>query len=209
MKRVSAYLLLATALRSTAGIACSCAEGERPFLTAAAEARYVVLASVVRYHRPWPWGRYRSMDLKVEEVLRGPAGLKSLVVTGDNGAECRHYVTQFPVGTRWVFAVSEYAKPDDLAISRCSESALFFDGGSVTGSIGTDANGHLFPETVPLAELRARLNAHSAGSNNVSGLLLGIKRGNSLATSSGGFPSERVGMREVERGRDGTRIYGL
>ena len=100
---------------------------------------------------------YRYMDLKIEEVLRGPADLKSLVVTGDNGAECRHYVTQFPVGTRWVFAVSQYSGTADLAISRCSESALFYDGAAVTGAINTDSQRHLSPETIPLAELRLRL----------------------------------------------------
>ncbi len=99
------------------------------------------------------------MDLKIERVLRGPADLKSLVVTGDNGAECRHYVTKFPVGTRWVFAVSQYSGAADLAISRCSESALFYDGAAVTGAINANAQGHLLPETIPLAELQLRLEA--------------------------------------------------
>ena len=159
MKVVLTGLLVAVLLRSPIATACSCAPGERPFVQAAADARYVVLANVVRHRRRWPWGRYRYMDLKVEQVLRGPAELRSLIVTGDNGAECRHYVTEFPVGTRWVFAVSQYSSAADLAISRCSESALFYDGAAVTGSINTDTQGHLSPETVPLAELRLRLQA--------------------------------------------------
>ena len=165
MKLFVAGLLVALLLCSPNAAACVCAPGERPFLYAAATSRFVVLASVVCHRRRWPWGKYRYMDLKIEAVLRGPADLKSLVVTGDNGYECRHYVTKFPVGTRWVFAVSQYGSATDLAVSRCSESALYYDGAAVTGVIGTEAavintsTHSLSPETIPIEELGQRLQA--------------------------------------------------
>ena len=102
---------------------------------------------------------YRYMDLKIEEVLRGPSNLKALVVTGDNGSECRHYVTAFPVGTRWVLAISQYGGSSNLAISRCSVSALSYDGAAVTGVINLGPGSFHPSETIPLGELRLRLSA--------------------------------------------------
>src|SRR5687768_162043 len=162
MRSLSLALVFALFLPSLRAHACTCVPGDRPFLEAVADARVVVVATVTRHRRAWPFGRERYLDLQVDEVLAGPTKLRKLVVTGDNGRECRHYATAFPVGTRWVFALTSYGKPSDLGISRCSESALAIDGVAITGAISKDANGRLFSETTTLEDLKTRLKAQTA-----------------------------------------------
>ena len=157
---VFALVALCLIQRPIPASACSCAPGIRPFAAAAREARYVVIARVIRHKRSWLLGGRKNLELAIEAVLVGPPDLHTLVVTGGKRNECRHTAAAFPVGTRWVLAVSSYGAPTDLALSNCSESALALDDDMVTGIIRIDASGGAVRESIPLEDLRTLLEPH-------------------------------------------------
>ena len=102
----------------------------------------VVRARVVDYH-----GRNRkvdlAMDVEIMEVLKGGALPRRIRIWGDNGALCRPYVSGFPRGTEWIFAIRPLAgsreydahHARDFYLPGCGAYWLKVDGGQARGHI--------------------------------------------------------------------------
>jgi hypothetical protein len=141
-----------------AASACSCATAA-PFVKAASASTLVVRGKVLEYQ--WhpadtKHERPQSMVVEVQEVLRGVTSSKRVTIAGDNGMICRRYVSEFPVGTAWVLAVSpdQWSEKGELAISSCGEYALKVQDNKVQGRISPRAKAS---ESMTLANLRKLL----------------------------------------------------
>jgi len=84
------------------------------------------------------------MEVKVLEVLKGKESRKNIRIWGDNGAQCRPYVSGFPQGTEWVFAIrrirQDSAAPDlekrgDYDLSVCGGYWLQVEGEQAKGDV--------------------------------------------------------------------------
>jgi hypothetical protein len=103
------------------------------------------------------------MEVEVREVFKGAAQPVKIRIWGDTGALCRPYVTQFPIGTEWVFAVSKEnpsKSASDYAISVCGDFWIRTEKDSVTGVLVTPERGETAKsETISLAAFRERFHA--------------------------------------------------
>jgi hypothetical protein len=81
-----------------------------------------------------------TMLFEVTEIFKGTVKSRTLFVQGDNGMQCRRYVTQFPVGTEWILALTPDmdTKKGELAISGCGEFGLAVKGDQVVGRVIVD-----------------------------------------------------------------------
>ena len=141
--------------------ACSCA-WTGPLLKVAPAAELVIRAKVLGYH-----GRSRgvdlSMDVEVQEVFRGATKATRLRIWGDNGAQCRPYVSGFPVHTEWIFAIGkltgETARDGDYFISVCGDYWARVEHDNVTGRLSSPLPPSMTdkPEKIPMKEFRERL----------------------------------------------------
>jgi hypothetical protein len=136
------------ALTPGVALACTCA-WVGPFTKMALQADLIVLAEVRGYQR-------HGMDVRVLEVLRGREPRRTIRIWGDTGALCRPYVTSFPVGTRWIFAVTASRTPGegDYAIAFCGEHWLQVRGEQAVGRITRPQYGEVL-ESAPLADVLA------------------------------------------------------
>lgn len=98
-------LLAALLLQPGRADACSCVYGG-PFSKVGPQGDLVVVADVVSHYS-------NSMQVDVVQVLKGEEGRRRLTVWGDNGMQCRPYVSYFPEKTRWV--ISMFRHPDEEA----------------------------------------------------------------------------------------------
>lgn len=120
---------------STNALACTCAWGG-PFMKVARNTEVIVQAKVVTYDR-----KKQSMIVKITEVYSGNIKRKNIRVWGDNGMLCRPYVTTFPIGSEWVFALNgqgskpKYNSDNRYAISVCGAYWLRVRGNKVIGYI--------------------------------------------------------------------------
>ena len=82
---------------------------------------------------------------------------------GDNGALCRPYVTSFPVGSEWVFALdgpgSKPGMTSDHTISACGSYWLAVRDGSLVRGNLDDGTSTDAAQEASLVELRVRLTA--------------------------------------------------
>jgi hypothetical protein len=99
------------------------------------------------------------MEVEVSEALKGDPKGANVRIWGDTGILCRPYVTAFPVGTEWVFAV--HSNPEKAeggyVISACGEYAVRVQKDSVTGKLTPTKTDTGRSETMSLKELRTRL----------------------------------------------------
>jgi hypothetical protein len=147
---------LVTLLAPAVALACSCLWAG-PFTKVALRADLVVLGEVRSYHR-------HGMDVAVLEVLRGKEDRRVIRVWGDTGILCRPYVTGFPRGTRWVFAVKRSRGPEaagDYVISVCGEYWVEARGEEAVGRI-TMAQYAESTESAPLADVLAWVRSGGA-----------------------------------------------
>lgn len=152
------------ALQPAPAAACSCMWAG-PFLKVAPGAEVIVRARVVDYH-----GRNRkvdlAMDIEVQEVIKGREVGKRVRVWGDNGAYCRPYVSGFPRGTEWLFAITRLkstasdpgSAPGDYFINGCGAYWVRVEGESATGHIRAGNPGEP-TQAMPLDELRREMRA--------------------------------------------------
>ncbi len=134
-------------------LACSCMWAG-PFTKVALGTDLVVLADVQSYYR-------HGMDLAVVEVLKGAEDRPWIRVWGDTGALCRPYVTGFPRGTRWIFALKREPGTRDYVISVCGEYWLEARGDQAVGRITVATHGQL-TESARLAEVLAWIRSGGA-----------------------------------------------
>jgi hypothetical protein len=158
MKRLPPFSLIVgvTLWFAPAAMACSCL-GTAPFVQTASVSALVVRGKVLEYQwHPADTQHQRpmSMVVEVQEVLKGASSSKRIPIWGDNGMICRRYVSEFPIGTEWVMAVSpdRWSQKGELAISSCGEYALPVKGNQAQGKISGKV-----PELVTLPKLRVLL----------------------------------------------------
>jgi hypothetical protein len=152
------FLPLLLPLRSEA---CSCAWAG-PLLKVAPAAELVLRAKVRGYY-----GRSRgvdlAMDVEVQEVFKGATKASRLRIWGDNGAQCRPYVSGFPVETEWIFAISkltgERGRDGDYFIGGCGEYWARVENDNVTGRLSSPLPPSVTdkPEKMSMKEFRERL----------------------------------------------------
>lgn len=140
--------LLAGLAAPGVALACRCLWAG-PFTKVALGTDLVVLAEVRSYDR-------NSMEVAVIEILKGKEERRALRIWGDNGALCRPYVTLFPRGTRWIFALEREREPRsrDYAISGCGAFWLEVRGNQAMGSV-TAAARDASAESVGLPQMFA------------------------------------------------------
>jgi len=145
--------LLVTLLAPGVALACSCM-WSGPFTKVALGTDLVVLAEVRSYYR-------HSMDVALVEVLKGGEDRREIRVWGDSGALCRPYVTAFPRGTRWIFALKREPGTRDYIISVCGEYWLEARGDQAVGRITVAEHGGI-KESAPLADMLAWIRSGGA-----------------------------------------------
>ena len=145
--------LLVTLLAPGVALACSCM-WSGPFTKVALGTDLVVLAEVRSYYR-------HSMEVAVLDVLKGGEDRREIRVWGDSGALCRPYVTAFPRGTRWIFALKREPGTRDYIISVCGEYWLEARGDQAVGRITVAEHGGI-KESAPLADMLAWIRSGGA-----------------------------------------------
>lgn len=157
--------------------ACSCVPEVNPFLKVAPKSVLVIRGRVLRHTGGGETPR--EMDVEVLENFVDEAPKKVITVSGDDGGQCRPYVSRFPVGTEWVLALEHAIKdaeearhyfmsePDkgDFAISNCGAYWLAVKEGKVRGNVDDDTEqGKYGNQEIPLEELRRRIKDAMKGS---------------------------------------------
>ncbi len=116
---------------------CSC-NWIGPFLKVAPQSEPLVRGVVLGYHGEQR-GLPLAMDIKVLEVYRGKTEESQIRIWGDNGWLCRPSVSQFPVGTEWIFALngpgSKPGMSPGYALSVCGQFWLKVVDGKVIGNL--------------------------------------------------------------------------
>ena len=167
MKYIPSIIIsFSTLLLTLPAYACSCAFSERSFIQLTQRSELVIRGKVLDYN--WNKGdtehkiRPNAMIVEVKEVYKGAIKPVQLIVWGDNGMQCRPYVTQFPVGTEWILSLSKdsWAKTRELAISGCGEYWLQVKDGDVVGKV-RDGRFKAKPEVMSLPNFRKLLRAAS------------------------------------------------
>jgi hypothetical protein len=186
MKYISAILIgLSVLLLAPSAHACSCGSDGSSLVQLAKKSQLVIRGKVLNYN----WyqydlqgqrykdeqkreGRPLSMTVEVQEIYKGKPKSRQVVVWGDNGMMCRPYVTQFPIGTEWVFALSPDSRSQkgEIAISVCGEYALQVQDNRVLMGRRRENQGIMDPviggnakpkpQVVSLPELRKQLKAN-------------------------------------------------
>ena len=168
---VMALVALLTA--QNLAMACTCLWGG-PFTKIALGQELVVYGEVLDYYT-------HSMEVKVLEVLKGKEERSAIRIWGDNGALCRPYVHSFPIGTRWIFAVSRlpetmmndrspsfwgtfFSNPSkrDYVISICGDFWVAILGERAVGRITTPQHSRIL-EWVPLREIISWVRLNGQG----------------------------------------------
>lgn len=143
---------------------CSCVSSKSSFVQLTKRSELVIRGRVIEYlwHKDDREKKRTppAMTVEVKEVYKGAAKLGKIVVWGDNGMQCRPYVTKFPVKTEWVFALSKdpSTAKGKLAISVCGEYWLQVKGNNVVGKI-TDGSPKAKPKVVSLPDFHKLLKA--------------------------------------------------
>lgn len=107
--------------------ACECTTSKR-FLEVAPHTALVIVGRVERQQPVPPKQVPLYIDVRIERVLSGVYKGQTIRIHGDDGALCRPYVTIFPVGTRWVWALSRDGLGRLYVISICGEHWLKVEG---------------------------------------------------------------------------------
>lgn len=167
MKYISSIIIgLSVLLLTPTAYASSCARSDRSFVQLAKQSPLTIRGKVVKYQ--WSKddreqkGIPTAMIVEVKEVFKGVTKQAKLTVRGDNGMQTRPYVTQFPIGTEWVLALSKdyWTQKGELAISICGEYWLQVKGNNVVGKV-TDGRIKAKPQVISFPNLRKLLKAAS------------------------------------------------
>jgi hypothetical protein len=161
----TAVFLAALAVAQQPAAACSCADGG-PFSKVGARNDLVVLGEVVEHHE-------NTLQLKIVQVLKGREERQWITVWGDNGNQCRPYVSRFPAGTRWVLSLApldekaaqqemewlkeplsfKTAEPPFYVLSICGAHWLEVRGEKAYGRINAEESRPSSEESIPVDDL--------------------------------------------------------
>ena len=165
MKYISSLIIgFSVLLLTPIAYASSCSKSDRSFVQLAKQSPLAFRGKIIKYQ----WAKDdreqketpRAMIVEVKEVFKGVTKLAKVTVWGDNGMQTRPYVTQFPIGTEWVLALSKdhWTQKGELAISVCGEYWLQVKGNNVVGKV-TDGRIKAKPQVISLPNLRKLLKA--------------------------------------------------
>ena len=151
---------------TTCVLACSCGVDE-PFIESSRSADAIVIAEVTSYFSRTGYPD-KAMILRVREVLKGKTSNTPLRVWGDNGKLCRPYVSRFPVGTTWVFALDKSGGSlvgalehktgsDDFEIQGCGTYWLRIHGAYAVGNLTSQQK----QSRVLISQLKSMLGSNS------------------------------------------------
>jgi hypothetical protein len=165
MRGLRTQLLILLALPGIAGADCECTWGG-PFTRVQADTDLVVSARVVS-------ARGNSIDLSVQQALRGSLHRDEIRVWLDIGDLCRATVGTFPDDSQWVMALDRidtltdggfdpgtpdfsYGRVGDYSISRCGGYWLSQNENLVSGNLTSGTRWEMEPKMSPvLLELLA------------------------------------------------------
>lgn len=165
MKHISSIIIsFSILLFTTSAYGCSCISSKSSFVQLTKRSELVIRGRVIEY--VWYKDDQEkkrtplAMTVEVKEVYKGAAKLGKIVVWGDNGMQCRPYVTRFPVKTEWVWALSKdpSTAKGKLAISACGEYWLQVKGSNVVGKV-TDGSPKAKQKVMSLPDFRKLLKA--------------------------------------------------
>ncbi|WKZ77525.1 MAG: hypothetical protein QY319_10335 [Candidatus Kapaibacterium sp.] len=131
MKGLTIILTLIFLTSTSQTFACDC-ESQGHFLTVAPKSKLVALVKVNSYltfkniyDKPTPM----SMEVEIVKVYLGQETRKTVTVWGDNGKQCRPYLSFFKTDNYYVIAFDQDSKenPLDYAISNCGDYWLTAD----------------------------------------------------------------------------------
>jgi len=158
-----ALVVIALATSLLPAGACQC-YWVGPFLKVAPACSLIVRAQVIDYAEIGKDGAPLAMDVEIREVLRGHRPRSPMRIWGDNGWLCRPYVTQFPRGTEWLFALngpgSKPAMSPGPSLSICGTYWLQIVAGAAVGNIA-DTTSQAAVQGWPLAAVRANLEGET------------------------------------------------
>ena len=116
-------------------LACSCLYQGR-FAEFANDHPVIVRATVLSLNNPLPFidrDTYRTMTVRVNEVIRGEPYDGEMVFTGDSGNDCLTYITgsQYAIGSEHLFVTGSLFPEQPLL--GCGEPSVRILGDRVTG----------------------------------------------------------------------------
>jgi hypothetical protein len=146
--------------------ACDCEWGGA-FLKSAQKSEVVLLGEIQSH-------KSNSLNLRVFDVLKGQERRDVVKIWGDNGAECRPYVSNFPVGTKWIFALYRVTPDEgkgnydnhnsasienkvDYEILICGDYSLKVLGDFAYGNLEGESRNSGF-EKVPIGDVKSRVS---------------------------------------------------
>jgi hypothetical protein len=139
MKKQTNILTLIFLLGSLNTLACSCGYlGGFVYSNQAAD--IVVYGTVIEYNsigtHDAPENPY-SMKFLIKEKLRGIENRDTIIVWGDNGADCRPYINEFKPNTNWILSLDKLENngKTEYEISICGEFYVPVNNENVTGRI--------------------------------------------------------------------------
>ena len=165
MKHIPSIIIsFSTLLLALPAHACSCAPSKSSFVQLTQRSELVIRGRVVEYR----WNkedtehkiRPLAMIVEVQEVYKGAIKPGKISVWGDNGMQCRPYITQFSIETEWVLSLSKdpWTEKGELAVSACGEHWLQVKGSNVVGKV-RDGIFNAKPEVMSLPDFRKLMKA--------------------------------------------------
>jgi hypothetical protein len=174
MRMPAALMTLLLALGDSAFADCECLWGG-PFTRVEGNTDLVVAVEVIS-------GKGNSIDLRIEDILRGEEHREEIRLWLDSGEMCRPPADQFTAGSRWVMALDEiselppgsfnpntpnisFGRVEDYSLSKCGGYWLELAENLVSGNLVGGARWDMDPKMSPvLLELvkdfvQGRLNA--------------------------------------------------
>lgn len=131
MKRLTTILTLFFLTLTSLTFACDC-ESQGNFLTVAPKSKLVALVKVNRYltfKNIYDKQTPMSMEVEIIKTFHGQESRKTVTDWGDNGIQCRPYLSIFKKENYYVIAFDHDSKenPLDYAISNCGDYWLTAD----------------------------------------------------------------------------------
>lgn len=178
LKALGAAVLILASQISLAEDECACLWAGS-FVDVQADTDVVIAATITS-------SKGNAIDLEVEEALRGDPYFDTIRVWLKTRNYCRPEVEEFPVGSRWVFALNRirevpeggfdpgtpnqsFGRQDDYFLSSCGGYWLSYSGEAVTGNLVNAPRWAREPEMTPvLIEL---LRSHLRGKADADALL--------------------------------------
>ncbi|TKG87408.1 hypothetical protein EYV94_28305 [Puteibacter caeruleilacunae] len=136
MRKPLLFITLIATLNISKVHACSCGY-LGGFIYAQQVSDLVVYGEVIEYDSFFKYDDNEeplSMKFLIIKKFRGLEQRDTISVLGDDGAECRPYIAEFPPGSRWLLALQRTSN-SDYEISICGEFYLPVINGSVVGRI--------------------------------------------------------------------------